>query len=84
MMLPRVPRTFRRDPEPSKPFLYPRGTTLADVPPLARGLTEMQYLDHCIAEWKKEAMQNQQNPAPVPPPEPMPAPVFGSHGRVRR
>jgi hypothetical protein len=43
-------RTFS---QPQKPFLYPRGTLLADIPAHAKGLTEMEYLDHCIANWKK-------------------------------
>ncbi|MDE2103411.1 MAG: hypothetical protein KGL39_39585 [Patescibacteria group bacterium] len=53
-------RTFRRPAAAPKPILYPAGTQLADVPPLARGLTWIEYLDTQIAEWKK---------APLPVPE---------------
>jgi len=69
-----IRRTFS---QPQKPFLYPRGTLLADIPAHAKGLTEMEYLDHCIANWKKEV-----------PAEPMvkmpPRPQFGSVRRKLR
>jgi hypothetical protein len=81
MIPPRLPRTFRK-PEPlAKPFLYPRGTTLAEIPPLARGLTEMEYLDYCIAQSKKEAAMADSVPADAPAPKPVETPVFGSRRR---
>jgi hypothetical protein len=75
-MIPR--RTFRPAPQPVKPFLYPRGTLMADVPPLHRGLTDMQYLDHCIAVSKKEAAL-----APEPEAPPVVTPAFGTRRLVR-
>lgn len=67
-------RTFRRAPEPQKPILYPAGTSMVDVPPLARGISPMEYLDICIAHWK-------QTPVDMPAPAPMAAPAFGSRRR---
>jgi hypothetical protein len=76
-MIPR--RTFRPVPVAApKPFLYPRGTTLAEIPALARGLTWMEYLDHCIAETKKQMAAASQVEQPAPPVE---VPAFGTQRR---
>jgi hypothetical protein len=69
-------RTFRPIPQAPKPFLYPAGTILADIPPFSRGLTEMQYLDVCIEKWKKLG------PEPIPA-QPVAGPSFGQRRRAR-
>jgi hypothetical protein len=55
-------------PTKSNGFLYPRGTKLADVPPLHRGLNETEWVDFWIQKAKQDLIDGTvELPEPVAP-----------------
>lgn len=47
-------RQFKSPPKATPSTLYPRGTAMADVPPLARGITWAEYVDLQLASRSPE------------------------------